>query len=102
MSNELVETLVDAATLMNVESIEDRSDRHMDRVLVTFSSGLEVSVIRGSGSYGGLSGLFEAAVYLNENMSRVLFDDDIDDVRGWLSVSDVNEIVQKAAAWEAK
>ena len=40
MSNELAETLVDAATLIGVESIQDRSDSHMDRVLITFSSGL--------------------------------------------------------------
>ena len=102
MANELVETLIDASTLMSVESIQDRSDRYMDRVLVTLNNGLEVSVIRGPHSYGGTSGLFETAVYLNENMSRVLFDDDIDDdVRGWLSVSDVNDLLAKAAYWRA-
>ena len=105
MSNELVETLVDAATLMSVASIQDRSDRDMDRVLITFSSGLGVSVIRGPGSYGGSSGLFEVAVYLNDNIVEVLFDDNTGstpDVRGWLSVSDVNEYMRKAAAWRAK
>ena len=102
MSNELVETLMDAATLMSVESIQDRSDHDMDRVIVVFSNGLEVSVIRGLGSYGGLSDLFEATVYLYGNMTDMLFEDTTgfdNDVRGWLSVSDVNDLLAKAAAW---
>ena len=103
MTNELAETLMDASTLTGVEAIEDKSDLHMDRVLVIFSNGLEVSVIRGLGSYGWRSNLFEAAVYLNHNMSRVLFDDGIDqDVRGWLSLGDVNELLAKAASWRVE
>ena len=103
MSNELVETLTGDLVPTNVVSIQDTSDRTMDRILVVFSNGLEVGVIRGSGSYGGQSDLFEVAIYLEDNMSRVLFTNDIDnDVRGWLSVSDVNGILQKAAAWGAK
>ena len=48
----MINELVDATTLMNVKSIEDNSDSSMARVLVTFSNGLRVSVIKGSGSYG--------------------------------------------------
>lgn len=42
-----------------IEKVEDRSNSFMSRARVFFKNGHELSIIRGSGSYGGEDGLFE-------------------------------------------
>lgn len=53
---------------------------------------MEVSVIRSSMTYGGSEGLFELAMLRND---RCVYDTPItDDVRGWLEVEDVLDILE--------
>lgn len=53
---------------------------------------MEVSVIRSSMTYGGDEGLFELAMLRND---KCIYDTPItDDVRGWLEVEDVLDILE--------
>lgn len=53
---------------------------------------MEVSVIRSSMTYGGSEGLFELAMLRND---RCVYDTPItDDVRGWLEVENVLDILE--------
>lgn len=53
---------------------------------------MEVSVIRSSMTYGGSEGLFELAMLRND---KCCYDTPItDDVRGWLEVEDVLDILE--------
>ena len=53
---------------------------------------MEVSVIRSSMTYGGNQGLFELAMLRND---KCCYDTPItDDVRGWLEVEDVLDILE--------
>lgn len=53
---------------------------------------MEVSVIRSSMTYGGNQGLFELAMLRND---KCVYDTPItDDVRGWLEVDDVLDILE--------
>lgn len=53
---------------------------------------MEVSVIRSSMTYGGSQGLFELAMLRND---KCVYDTPItDDVRGWLEVEDVLDILE--------
>lgn len=56
---------------------------------------MEVSVIRGSMTYGGDEGLFELAMLRDD---KCVYDTCItDDVLGWLEVEDVLEVLEKVA-----
>lgn len=62
------------------------------RFSVPKHSDMEVSVIRSSMTYGGNQGLFELAMLRN---NKCCYDTPItDDVRGWLEVEDVLDILE--------
>ena len=62
------------------------------RFSVPNHSDMEVSVIRSSMTYGGDEGLFELAMLRND---KCVYDTPItDDVRGWLEVEDVLDILK--------
>ena len=62
------------------------------RFSVPGHSDMEVSVIRSSMTYGGDEGLFELAMLRND---KCCYDTPItDDVRGWLEVEDVLDILK--------
>ena len=62
------------------------------RFSVPNHSDMEVSVIRSSMTYGGSEGLFELAMLRND---KCVYDTPItNDVRGWLEVEDVLDILE--------
>lgn len=63
------------------------------RFSVPGHSDMEVSVIRGSMTYGGDEGLFELAMLRDD---KCVYDTCItDDVLGWLEIEDVLEVLEK-------
>jgi hypothetical protein len=78
------------------------------QVKVRFANGYGLSVVRHSFRYGGRDGMWEAGpiLYVTDGfdnwefvgMSMRLPGFDNDDVRGWLSMEDVDEIAQMVAA----
>lgn len=78
------------------------------QVKLRFQNGYGLSVVRHAGSYGSSSGLWEAAPirYVTNGFANWEFVGmfmrlpgfDNDDVRGWLSMEDVDEIAQMVAA----
>lgn len=65
-----------------------------DQIVFRFENGYGASVVRGRGSYGGISGLFELAVVRFNSDDPDDFDlvhdtDITDDVLGWLSGAEV-------------
>ncbi len=77
------------------------------QVMIRFANGYGLSVVRHSMSYGGNSGMWEAAPirYTSTNLrewefcgqEKCLPGFDYDDVRGWLNPSDVDEIATQVA-----
>lgn len=65
-----------------------------------FDNGYGVSIVSGYGSYGGESGLFELAVLVgNEDKWDLTYDTPItNDVIGWLTEDEANEIANQVAA----
>lgn len=85
-----------------IDKVVDKSDELMTRARVYFKNGYQISVIRGSYSYGGPSGLFEIAI-MNSKGEFVRYfynDDDADDVLGWQSEQDVIEYIKKVGSYE--
>jgi hypothetical protein len=81
-----------------IESVEDRSDENIKRMLITFKNGYKLSIIRGMGTYGSESGLFEIAPMNNSGkFNKSLFDkDDRDDnVLGYCDVKKVELYIYK-------
>ena len=77
-----------------IASTEDRSDDLMSRVLVTFTNGHTLSIIRGEHTYGGSEGLFEVM-----GPQSVLFPDKEyhDGVIGHLDLAEVGAVMNKVA-----
>jgi hypothetical protein len=69
-----------------------------------FNNGFGVSVVRHSHSYGGVDGLFEAAVlHGTEERWEITYDTPITgNVMGWLSWSEVQQVVGRVALLELK
>jgi hypothetical protein len=62
----------------------------------TFDNGYTLSVIGGDSFYGDGENTFEVGVLYENGFTRKFFNDDIDeDVRGWLSKSEVTELIKK-------
>ncbi|MGZ8172981.1 MAG: hypothetical protein ACXWT0_03755 [Methylobacter sp.] len=66
------------AALDNVMSIDDLSDRQIQRARVIFKNGYGLSIIRGPGlTFGGIEGLFEIAPFDAEGqIDGSLFDEE--------------------------
>lgn len=84
----------------NSEHFENAPRYSMNRVLINFTNGYSLSVIRGFYSYGGEKGLFEIASFdkKGEMDGTLLFDHDhyaCDDVMGNLTVGEVNKYIEK-------
>lgn len=76
---------------------EPRQDGTFQRMAVQFPNGLGISIIRGPGTYGYSEGLFEIAP-LDEDGSIMHVEGvsaPYDDVRGWLTASEVLEAAEK-------
>ena len=80
----------------NILRVEDHSDSFMNRVLVWFKNGENLSIIRGEHSYGGKLGLFE----ISPSVTQILPKDTSDTVLGWLTVEEVNEYIKKVGDYE--
>jgi hypothetical protein len=81
-----------------IESVEDRSDENIKRMLITFKNGYKLSIIRGMGTYGAESGLFEIAPMNNSGkFNKSLFDknDRGDNVLGYCDVKKVELYIYK-------
>lgn len=77
-------------------TIKDNSGFGMDRIRITFKNGYSLSVIRGDFSYGGQRGLFEVAPFTKKGeMSGSLLNFKGDDVKGYLSIEEVNSYIQQ-------
>lgn len=79
-----------------IDKVVDCSDRFVSRILVSFSNGYKLSIIRGDMSYGGASGLFEIAIidnlgeFCTKRINRLRFCESLNgDVIGWLSEDEV-------------
>ena len=78
---------------------EIKCDKFLDGVSTRINFGhLNLSVVKHSGSYGGTSGLYEIAVFDedNKNMKELPgVTNSGDTVKGWLSEDDVESIIKK-------
>ena len=90
-----------------IERIENRSDPPMlfgsrkyftDRARICFKNGYQLSIVRGSFTYGYEDGLFEIAPIDKDGyMDGGLLNIDGDDVEGWLTKEDViSKIIEMA------
>ncbi len=69
--------------------------------LYTFPNGWGASVVRHSGSYGSRSGLWELAVLDSEGAINYEHPVSEGDVRGYLTVDDVNRLLGEISSTEA-
>lgn len=82
---------------LKIKQVSDRSDTYVSRLRVDFLNGYSLSIIRGWGTYGSESGLFEIAVIKDgEFVTRSLgemrgFGDICDDVMGWQTEAEVRD-----------
>lgn len=78
-----------------IDRVEDRSDSFMNRALIHFTNGEDLSVIRGEYSYGGHEGLFEI---MPSDSKFIKPEHAGDKVVGWLTVEQVNEYIKIIAS----
>jgi hypothetical protein len=71
------------------------------QVILKFSNGFGASVIRGPHTYGGAEDLYEIAVL--DNTGEISYVTGItDDVIGWLTSSDVKDVLESVQALGSK
>lgn len=78
-----------------IKDIRDKSDYSIpiQRRLIRFKNGCELSVISGFGTYGGEQGLFEIRpVNINEETEERI-DCENEDVRGYIDLDELQEII---------
>jgi len=102
------ERMADLALMKNDLSKNDKvkgvtfsSDENFNRMRVVFNNGYELSIVNGTGSYGGNEGLYEIApVNKKGNLDgRLLNDEDKgDDVCGYCDEEKVKMYINKIAS----
>lgn len=82
---------------LRIKQVSDYSDTYVSRLRVDFLNGYSLSIVRGLGTYGSESGLFEIAVIKDDKfVTRSLgemrgFGDIRDDVMGWQTEDEVRD-----------
>ena len=72
------------------------NDIYIDRVRIKFENGYGISIVKGSKTQGGEDDLFEIAPLDNHgNLNGKLIGFENDDVLGYLTKDDVNEIIKQ-------
>ena len=98
MTNTLTSKFNITSELILIRSIEDRSDKHIKRMRITFTNGLILSIIQWEHTYGGHQSLFEIAIIDSEgHWCPELYDEDDqgDDILGYCSVEKVKHYINK-------
>ena len=85
----------------NVVRVVDNSDEYMQRALIVFKNGLELSIIAGDGAYGNEANPFEIAPINTQGaLDGSFFDeeDQWDDVLGYVNLDKINYYIAKMGA----
>jgi len=83
--------------LSSFEMIEKADFADAYQCLLDFGEHHQLSIISGKGAYGGDRGLYEIAIFINEEFASLpgINDHVEDDVLGYLTETDVDAIIKK-------
>ena len=91
--------------LSDYEMIEQADRQGAYQCVLDYGDNVQLSIISGTGAYGGDCGLYEIAIFKDGDFARlpgIFKDDHGDDVIGYLTEKDVDAIMKKLYLITAK